>query len=195
MTMPQAPIQDLVCRPVMSPTSRASDEGDKKDDHWNWNPWHIGPILGTDKPSMHDEGHSLPGMFVRSMLTWDVKMPPTKKHMVAGHLVPTVKGKVQFMSQKPRRISIEIHGPPQSHLDTPNESPIKHTKMQGLLRGETPVSGMETEFLHDNEAVFFRVLKEAKGSRRHGHGHDDSSTGSSAQGSHAGTYAIIEYYY
>jgi hypothetical protein len=45
--------------------------------------------------------------------------------------------------------------------------------------------------LHDNEAVFFRVLKEARGSRRHGHGHDDSSDGSSVQGGHAGTYTIV----
>jgi hypothetical protein len=191
--MPQAPIQDLVYQPVMSPMSQVSDEGEKKDGHWNWNPWHIGPILGTDKPPIQVEGHSLSGMFVRSVRTWDVKMPPTKKHMVGGHLVPTVRGKVQFMAQKPRRISIEIHGPPQSYLDTPNESPIKRTMMQGLLEGETPVSGIEKELLHDNEAVFFRVLKEAKGSHRHGHGHDDSSTGSSVQGDHAGTYAIIEY--
>jgi hypothetical protein len=193
--MPLAPIQDLVYRPAMSPMSRAQDEGEKKDGNWNWNPWQIAPILGTDKPSMVPaEGHSLSGMFVRSMLTWDVKMPPKKKHMVGGYLVPTVRSKVQFMAQKNRRISMEIHGPSESHLDTPSESFVKHTMMQGLLQGETAVPGMEKELLHDNEAVFFRVLKEAKGSRRrgHGHGHDDSSNGSSVQGGHAGTYTIIE---
>jgi hypothetical protein len=192
--MPLAPIQDLAYRPAMSPMSpaRDEDEDDKKDGNWNWNPWLIGPIFGTDKPSMHAEGHSLSGMFVRTVLTWDVKMPPTRKHMVGGHLVPTVKGKVRFMSQKTRRISIEIHGPSQSHLDTPNESSVKHTMMQGLLRGETPESSLDKDLLHKNEAVFFRILKEAKGSRRHGHGHDDSSTESSVQGGHAGTYTIIE---
>jgi hypothetical protein len=196
--MTQAPIQDLVYRPTMSPTSRVSDEGEKKEGSRNWDPWHIGHILGRNMPSMHvDEGHSLSGMLARSMSTWEVKMPPTKKHMVGGHLVPTVRGKVQFLAQRPRRISVEIHGPPQSHLDTPNESPIKHTMMQELLRGETPASDMEKEFLNDNEAVFFRILKEAKGSHRHGHGsgHDDSndsSSGSSIQGGHAGTYTIIE---
>jgi hypothetical protein len=86
----------------MSPSSRAQDEGEKKDGNWNWNPWQIGPILGTDKPSMPAKGHSLSGMFARSMLTWDVKMPPKKKHMVGGYLVPCKQ--VQFMAQKNRRI-------------------------------------------------------------------------------------------
>jgi hypothetical protein len=206
VTMPLAPIQDLV-RPAMSPVSRSQDEeGEKKDGNWNWNPWQIGPVLGigTDKPPSitipaAEQGHSLSGMFVRSMLTWDVKMPPKKKHMVGGYLVPTVRSKVQFMARKHRRISIEIHGPPSQsqHLmvDThPSESSsVKHnTMMQGLLQGETAASAGMEKVLHDNEAVFFRVLKEAKGSRHRGHdGHDDSSHGSSVQGGHAGTYIIV----
>jgi hypothetical protein len=180
--------------------SRLSEEGKKKESHRNWNPWHIGShigsVLGTGKPSSegHCEGHSSSGMCVRSMRTWDVKMPPTKKHMVGGHLVPNLIGKVQFMSQKTRRISIEIHGPPKSHLGTPHESPISQTMMQGLLRDEKFDSDLEKESLQNNEAVFFRVLKEAKGSHRYGHGNDDSSTESSVQGSHhAGTYTIDEY--
>jgi hypothetical protein len=174
--------------------SQLSDEGEKKKGHRNWNPWPIGSLLGTEKPSNegHCEGHSSSGMCVRSMRTWDVKMPPTKKHMVGGYLVPNLRGKVQFMSQKTRRISIEIHGPPQSHLGTPHESPISQT-MQGLLLGEKFDSDLEKESLNGNEAVVFRVLKEAKGSHRNGHIHDDSSTESSVQGSHAGTYTIDEY--
>jgi hypothetical protein len=190
LTMPIATIQDPVHGPAMSPTSGAHEGDDKKDGNWNWNPWRIGPIFGTDKPSLPAEGQSSSGVLARSVLTWDVKMPPTKKHMVGGHLVPTVRGKVQFMSQKTRRISIEIHG---SHLDKPDESSVKQTTMQGLFQSETHDSAIDKEFLQDNEAVFFRVLKEAKGSRHHSHGHDDSSsTGSSAQGDHAGTYTIIE---
>jgi hypothetical protein len=160
--------------------SQLSDEGEKKKGHRNWNPWPIGSLLGTEKPSNegHCEGHSSSGMCVRSMRTWDVKMPPTKKHMVGGYLVPNLRGKVQFMSQKTRRISIE--------------SPISQT-MQGLLLGEKFDSDLEKESLNGNEAVVFRVLKEAKGSHRNGHIHDDSSTESSVQGSHAGTYTIDEY--
>jgi hypothetical protein len=182
--MPKAPIQDLVYQPgAVSPMKGVSDG------HRNWNPWNG----TTDESSAHDEGHqsSASGMFVRSMRTWDVKMPPKKKHMVGGHLVPNLIGKVQFMAQRTRRISIEIHGPAQSQLETTNDDcPIKQqTMMQGLLRGERPDSHMEKEFLNDKEAVFFRVLKEEKGSHRFGN--DDSSTGSSAQGSHAGTYTNV----
>lgn len=127
------------------------------------------------------------GMHVRSMRTWDTKMPPTKKHIVGGHLVPTVRGTVRFLAQKPRRVSIEVHGPPQpvARLET-TDSPIKQSVMNRLLQGKMPETDLEKESLQDNESVYLRVLKESKGHRRHGR--DDSSTGdgsSVVQDSHA----------
>jgi hypothetical protein len=53
---------------------------------------------------------------LRSRKTWSVKMPPIKKHVVSGHLVPamgiTIGGRL-FL-QRERKICIEIHGPPSS---------------------------------------------------------------------------------
>lgn len=37
---------------------------------------------------------------------WDVRMPPIKRHMVAGHLVPNVS--LGFLMQKRRKVAIEV---------------------------------------------------------------------------------------
>jgi hypothetical protein len=189
MSLP--PIQDLVYRPSGSPASKVSDGGEKGHSHGSWNPWHTSQVPGKDILSMRAGAVDTSGMLVRSMRTWEVKMPPIKKHMVGGHLIPTVRGAVQFLAQRSRRVSIEIHGPPLTHTDTSvSLSPMKQTMMQRLLLGETPGSDLEKEVLYDGDAVYFKILKETKGSRSHGNGRDDTSAGSSAHDSLNGTYCM-----
>jgi hypothetical protein len=53
---------------------------------------------------------------MRMNRTWDVTCPPVKKHVIAGQLVPTVKGTLAMagggrLLRRKRRLAIEIHGP------------------------------------------------------------------------------------
>lgn len=49
------------------------------------------------------------GMIVRSRLgPFEIKYPPVKKRMVAGHLVPSLRSAGRFLMAKKRRISVEI---------------------------------------------------------------------------------------
>ena len=56
---------------------------------------------------------------------WNVKIPPAKKHMVAGQLVPTVRGVAGAVlpPTRHRTLAIEIHGPPDDmRVDERNEN-------------------------------------------------------------------------
>lgn len=112
-----------------------------------------------------------PPIVVRNMKVWDVKMPPVKKHVVSGHMVPTVRGAARLFIQKRRRVSIEIHGPPVYSTEDANRStisaatPVRSGKMQEFLQGGSPPQ--EDPPLQDKDVVFFRILKLS-------HDHEDS---------------------
>ena len=96
---------------------------------------------------------------VRSMKIWDVKMPPKRKHMVSGHLVPTVRGAARFL-QRHRRVSIEVHGPPVYANDAMSVlsamTPVKAGRMQEFLQGGSPEADV---VLQDKDVVRVRILK------------------------------------
>lgn len=79
------------------------------------------------------------GMRVHSMRLYTVKLGPCKKHMVQGHLIPTVRSAVGFLQFKSRRISIEVQGPPD--MEPKKEGPSERTE------------------LTDAEAVNLRIFK------------------------------------
>ena len=102
------------------------------------------------------------GTVVKSMKVWDVRMPPIKKHMVSGHLVPTVRGAARLFIQKHRRVSIEVHGPPvysmdSNHSTISSSTPMKSGKMQEFLKGGSPKQ--DDIPLQDKDVVFVRILK------------------------------------
>jgi hypothetical protein len=89
-------------------------------------------------------------------------MPPAKKTMVGGRLVPTVGGTVGVskLLQKKRRISLEIHVEEGEYLKGLSESPSTNTQfMHGLLRGESVAEMRDHEVLHVGENVIVRLLK------------------------------------
>lgn len=154
----------------------------------HWRP--AGLRSGTDSTASGDEKKALvssatrphtppPPSNARATRVWDVKMPPAKKTMVGGRLVPTMGGTVgSIMLQKKRRISVEIHvadGEAYQGLSnnlSPGSSPGSNPQvMQGLLRGESMVEIRDNVELQIGENVIVRILKPAA---EH-HAHDGSS--------------------
>ena len=89
---------------------RSSSSGSKKESG--------SPSVRVKSSVILDEPNCDEAVVVRSMRVWDVKMPPLKKHMVSGHMVPTMRGAARMFIQKNRRLCIEVHGPPIYSLDT-----------------------------------------------------------------------------
>jgi C2 domain len=132
---------------------------------------------------------------LRSTKTWSVKMPPIKKHVVSGRLVPAVGMTMggRLFLQRDRKICIEIYGPPTTttattattstatesisplvHKDAYNTgegetTPLKMGMMKELLleSGTTPRAGeAEQELvLNDNDVVVVRILRTSYSSR------------------------------
>ena len=94
---------------------------------------------------------------VRATRVWDVKMPPAKKTMVGGRLIPTMGGTVgSMLLQKKRRISVEIHVKDgEAYQDLSSDPQV----MQGLLRGESVGEMRNNDELHAGENVVVRLLK------------------------------------
>jgi hypothetical protein len=115
------------------------------------------PLTNTPERPKKSRGEAI---VVRSMKVWDVKMPPMKKHMVSGHLVPTMRGAARFI-QRQRRISIEVHGPPVFASDAQSVissmTPLRSGRMQEFLRGGSPQSA--DLVLQDKDVVRVRLLK------------------------------------
>lgn len=113
---------------------------------------------------------------------WDVKMPPVKKHMVSGRLVPTMRGAARFI-QRNRRVTIEVHGPPVYANDTQSVlsamTPMGMGRMQTLLTGGSPQTDLA---LQDRDVVRVRILKassehdDAHSPSHHGENDEDLST-------------------
>ena len=93
---------------------------------------------------------------LHSMRYWDVKMPPIKRHMVQGYLVPTVKSTVSKFLTKRRRITMEVY------RSDPRDGPSPAVRAQmfhQLLRGISSSGVLEDETLDDDDIVVFRILK------------------------------------
>jgi hypothetical protein len=71
----------------------------------------VSPVAATTstKPVGGKKKEGGGGLHPRCVLgPFDVRMPPVKRHMVSGHLVPTLR--TAFFPKK-RRVSVEIHTP------------------------------------------------------------------------------------
>lgn len=97
-----------------------------------------------------------------SMRFWDVRMPPVKKHMVQGYLVPTLKGAVSRVFSKQRRISIEVYRPSEiTHASINIDASAVQTQLfHQLLKGTSTndIIAQEPKLQNDDICVL-RVLK------------------------------------
>lgn len=107
---------------------------------------------GTPSKKKEQEYGSFADTNARVTRVWDVKMPPAKKTMVHGVLMPTMGGTFgSVLIQKRRRIAIEIHSD-----DTLEEAPSA-----SLLRGDSLEHVHENDVLQPGEKVVVRILKPA----------------------------------
>jgi hypothetical protein len=98
-----------------------------------------------------------------SIRYWDVQISPTKRYMVAGYFVPSVKCNLPFLTKK-RRITVELYKSNQhQHHDNVDEhntntEQTKHLFGQ-LLKGISSSSLMQVQAVDDNDLISFRILK------------------------------------
>jgi hypothetical protein len=108
-----------------------------------------------------------PPIVMRICRAWDVKCPPAKKHMIAGKLVPTIKGvfggRVGVL-QKKRRLTIEIHGPEQTPRQQEAEADSAAPKQRGLSRSHRTDSNPInlSKELMDDDRIWVRIWKPRK---------------------------------
>jgi len=113
---------------------------------------------------------------------WDCKMPPAKKTMVHGVLMPTMGGTFgSVLIQKKRRFAIEIHS-----SDDDLGAPSSPEGPPTLLRGDSLEGVDGEEVLGGNERVIVRILKPASAK--------DGSDNDSSQGGDHGTISTIGFH-
>jgi hypothetical protein len=100
------------------------------------------------------------GVIVRFRKHWDVKCPPTRKKMVGGMLLPTVRGALHVPIKKRRRLCIEVHS--RDDDDDDDEYKIVEPPLEGL-----PES---VEDLRPGDTVMLLLLKPGR------HSEDDDET-------------------
>lgn len=121
-----------------------------------------------------------PQYVLSSLRYWDVVMSPTKRYMVAGRFVPSVRGAALPFLTKKRRITIELYtpAPPEVHVD--NHNAEQTTKLFGqLLKGISSSALMQVGTIGDNDLVAFRILKPKR------HNEPDSGTNDGDWDSHS----------
>jgi hypothetical protein len=79
-------------------------------------------------------------MTLKAERSWEVKLPPVKKHMVGGKLLPTVRGAFSF-AQKKRFLALEIR----SSEEEPQQ--VSHDLLSSL---------------QDGDEILVRILKKRK---------------------------------
>jgi hypothetical protein len=121
---------------------------------------------------------------ISSLRYWDVHVSPTKRHMVAGRFVPSVRGAALPFFSKKRRITIELYTPAPPDVinaEAYNEEKTKELFAE-LLHGITSSSPMQVAAIGDNDLVAFRILKPKRqtdhASGSVDHHHHDPDTGS-----------------
>ena len=109
-------------------------------------------------------------MSLKSMRLWDAKLPPVKKHMVQGYLVPTVQGNLGMMNKlvsKRRRVTLEVYqskadaATAAAEADDNNGEEHKSEMFHSLLKGIS-VGNLEEDQqfdLADSDEVILRILK------------------------------------
>ena len=108
-------------------------------------------------------------------------MPPAKKTMVHGILMPTMQGTFgSVLIQKKRRFAIEIHS-----SDDDLGAPSSEGPSSTLLRGDS-LAAVGEEVLHGDERVVVRILKPASAK--------DGSDDDSSQGGDHGTISTIGFH-
>lgn len=120
-----------------------------------------------------------PRYVLSTLRYWDVVVSPTKRYMVAGHFVPSIK-QGSFFNKK-RRITIELYKPAASAAATATTSaPLHHNpeeqtkKLFGeLVKGLSSSALLPLATLDDNDMVSFRILKPKQVSGA-AHGNDTS---------------------
>lgn len=107
---------------------------------------------------------------LESIRYWDVTMPPVKKYMVGGYLVPTIKNAFSEFSMgsmnKKRRITIELYVSAKAeHKRHPQNHHRLHERrfFDELLRGISDNNLTEFPTLDDQDIIIFRVLKPIRG--------------------------------
>ena len=89
---------------------------------------------------------------LKTIRDWEVQVPPAKRRVVAGRLVPTVRGVVAgpvlLTRPRRRRVAVEIHGPPPDMRLQVQEEPDDENE-----GGEESSS----ETLEDHEVVVLRL--------------------------------------
>ena len=99
---------------------------------------------------------------LHSMRFWDVRMPPVKKHMVQGYLLPTLKGAVSRVFSNQRRISVEVYRPSEitpANINT-DASTVQTQLFHQLLKGISSYDVIAQEpKLQNDDICVLRVLK------------------------------------
>jgi hypothetical protein len=115
---------------------------------------------------------------LESIRYWDVTMPPVKKYMLGGTLVPAFKNVLSEFSMgslnKKRRITIELYKPTKSkdHRSQSHYQPHERRMFGTLLKGVSSLNLTDRPTLDDHDIVIFRILK----ARRLDSSDDDSET-------------------
>lgn len=121
---------------------------------------------GKNYKSKENERH-----FLESLRVWDVVMPPVRKYMVGGYLVPGVKNVFSELSlgslNKKRRITLELYK--KVDLTRSGHKERQHRKVhKELLEGfsiSSPRNAMSatsnhtTDLLDDDDMIIFRIMK------------------------------------
>ena len=128
----------------------------------------------------HSKNHA--EMSLKSMRLWDVKMPPVKKHMLQGYLVPTMTGSsiMSRLASKRRRLTLEVYQTKEAAAsasaaaqkasghgdgDGAPKSPLYRKLLKGIsvsdgLNDEDSVETLDQQFaLDESDEVIVRVLK------------------------------------
>eukprot|EP00934_Nitzschia_sp_Nitz4_P005692 Nitzschia sp. Nitz4//scaffold348_size17284//6198//9518//NITZ4_008842-RA/size17284-processed-gene-0.10-mRNA-1//-1//CDS//3329548688//5682//frame0 len=93
--------------------------------------------------------------------TWDVRLPPAKKKILGGKLVPTIKGLGGRLVKKKCRLCIEIHGPIKEDDAVPGLQPERPTR--GLTRETGSIQTVNlAEQLLDDDRILIKILKPRK---------------------------------
>jgi hypothetical protein len=128
---------------------------------------------GRKSKDSNNERHLL-----ESLRFWDVVMPPVRKYMVGGYLVPGVKNAFSEISlgslNKKRRITLELYR--RVDLNNRSSNRIENRRVhKELLQGFPPSnttatsttattttatnSSMPDLYLHNDDMIIFRILK------------------------------------
>jgi hypothetical protein len=100
-----------------------------------------------------------------SMHFWDVRMPPVKKHMVHGYLVPTMRGAISVsrVFSKRRRISVEVYRPTSETTHTSNDAAsivqtqLFHQLFKGISTHDIMIA--QEQRLQNDDISVLRVLQ------------------------------------